>query len=141
MGNAQHRRNRNRRLRAGGEPTYDGVPDRVIYERDFWCCRMEVCLCPDGRPIDPATYHRKPPGGGPGNPWRASIDHVISLAAGGWDIAANKRAAHQRCNEAAHWPDGRAQEPAPPAGRAGLSFTIGGDQRLRAALEHYLAGE
>jgi 5-methylcytosine-specific restriction endonuclease McrA len=101
MGSAQHRRNRHRRARAGGEATYDGVPDR----------------------------------------WRASIDHIISLAGGGWDIAANKRAAHQRCNEAAHWPDGRAQEPAPPPGRAGLSFTIGGDRRLREALERYLAGE
>jgi hypothetical protein len=86
------------------------VNDFRIYERDFWACQMPECLHPEGRAIDPATYVRRPSQGEPMDPWRASIDHIVPLAKGGWDIAANKRAAHALCNEAsqAHYPKGLA---------------------------------
>jgi 5-methylcytosine-specific restriction endonuclease McrA len=53
---------------------------------------MPDCLHPDGRAIVPGL---------PGNdPWQASIDHIVPLTDGGQDSAANKRAAHKRCNGA-----------------------------------------
>ena len=116
MSAAQSRRNRNRRKsRPDGEATYDGVTDWAIYGRDGWLCQMPECRCPDGRPIDQAKTGNRP--AALNNPWRASIDHIVPLAENGRDDAPNKRAAHQRCNEAAqeHW--GR--------GRQRLSHTIG----------------
>lgn len=131
MSAGQSRRNRNRRkARPGGESTYDGVSDSRIYERDFWACQMPECLCPHGRPISPASFQRKQ--GTVSDPWRASIDHIIPLADGGWDIAANKRAAHQLCNEAAaqHYPREHAlslaagKSPAGSTGHSGLTYAI-----------------
>ena len=133
MGAGQSRRNRHRRkARPGGEATYDGVTDFKIYSRDFWSCQMPECLCPEGRAIDPASFQHKRQGE-TGGPWRASVDHIIPLSEGGWDIAANKRAAHQLCNEAAqeHYPREyalllAAGEDAPrDRKRQGLSYVIG----------------
>lgn len=76
--------------RAGRD--YDGVRDAEILARDGWQCRMETCYCPAGRAMDRALPRTA------GNPWSASIDHVIRLAAGGTDTADNKRAAHRFCN-------------------------------------------
>ena len=116
MSGSQRRRTRQRRVaRPDDEATYDGVTDWAIYERDGWMCKMPECLCPDGREI--AERRRIGLPDQTGDPWRASIDHIVPLASGGRDDAANKRAAHQRCNEGgqAHW--GRARQP--------LSYTIG----------------
>jgi hypothetical protein len=118
MSSAQHRRNSNRRkARGGGEPTYDGVTDWAIYRRDGWECKMPECLCGDGREISQDRTQRASAPGATGDPWRASIDHIVPLAEGGRDDAANKRSAHALCNEAGqeHW--GRGRQP--------LSYTIG----------------
>lgn len=131
MGSSQHRRNNKRRkARPSGEATYDGVTDWAIYQRDEWECKMPECLCPDGRAISRTGTQRASSNrpGMAGDPWRASIDHIIPLAADGPDAAANKRAAHALCNEAGqeHW--GR--------GRQRLSYAIGdvtGLAALRAA--------
>lgn len=134
MGAGQSRRNRHRRkARPGDEQTYDGVSDFKIYSRDHWSCQMPECLCPDGRAIDPASFQRRPERGMTLDPWRASIDHIIPLADGGWDIASNKRAAHALCNEAAqeHYRLSRVYADAVSAGAAvrererGLRYTIG----------------
>lgn len=82
-----------RRSRRRNGPTYDGVTDRQILERDGYECQMPACLHPDGRAILPDLL--------PDDPWRASIDHVVQVADGGADNAANKRAAHAECNVAA----------------------------------------
>jgi 5-methylcytosine-specific restriction endonuclease McrA len=81
-------------LRRDPGSTYDGVTDTEIYRRDNWTCRMPRCLCPvdeGGRAIDPELR-------GHAVSWAPSVDHVIPLAQGGRDDAANKRAAHQLCN-------------------------------------------
>jgi len=72
-----------RRMRLGAA-AWDGVPDSVILERDGWVC--QIC----GEPIVRAL--RYPDLGS------RSVDHVVALALGGDDTAANKQAAHLGCN-------------------------------------------
>lgn len=77
--------------RKRGRPKgYDGVTDPEIFQRDGWECRMPVCLCPEGRVIDPGLHDP--------DPWSVTVDHVLPGRLGGTDAAANKRAAHRRCN-------------------------------------------
>lgn len=80
-----------RRARKGAGKTYDGITDEQIYERDEWACQMVTCLCPTGRAINSSLAE---------GPWRRSIDHILARSRGGPDTAANKRAAHLRCNMA-----------------------------------------
>lgn len=77
-------RNR-RRLRVRAR-TWDGVSDEQILERDRWRCG--ICHKVIGKSF-------KYP-----HPRSKSIDHVVPLSQGGDDTAANKRAAHLRCNQA-----------------------------------------
>lgn len=63
----------------------------LVYRRDKWTCRMEECLCPEGRAIDPALR-------GTDGPWSPSIDHIVPLSFNGDDDPRNMRAAHKRCN-------------------------------------------
>lgn len=92
-GKVAKRRRRDKNHQVVRPATWDGVPDTAIYTRDKWTCRMPVCLCPGGRAIDPRLRDT-------GQDWAPSIDHVQPLRDGGRDVAGNKRAAHNRCNEA-----------------------------------------
>jgi hypothetical protein len=79
--------NRTKRLRY---KTWDGVPDREIYERDDWMCQLGSWCKHPGVPIDrkaPKTACLAP-----------NIDHIIPFSRGGADVALNKRAAHASCN-------------------------------------------
>lgn len=80
-------RSRERHLRHA--ETWDGITDAEIFDRDGWRCMVNGC---QRRKIDPTK--RFP------HPQSPSIDHVIPLSHGGGDVAANKRAAHLRCNVA-----------------------------------------
>lgn len=78
---------------------------REVLDRDGWWCQMPVCLCPDGRAIDPALAQ--------GDPWAATVDHVEQRARGGGNPPGNLRAAHAACNrEAAATPLRRLPRPA-----------------------------
>src|SRR6266487_903493 len=59
----------------------------AIFERDGWRCQAPRCLARTRR-IDPMAVGR----------WRATIDHIVPLAAGGPDLAWNVQAAHSACN-------------------------------------------
>jgi len=85
--NRRRARIRARRLRIA--ETWDGVTDEWIMDRDGWSCRMVVCF-KESRHIDREAAWP--------DPGSRSIDHVIPLSLGGSDTAANKRAAHLRCN-------------------------------------------
>ena len=76
-------RKRRTRQRVQG---WDGISDDWILRRDNWTCQ----LC--GQPIDQALKHPAP--------GSRSVDHIIPLAQGGSDLAANKQAAHLGCNKA-----------------------------------------
>jgi len=117
------------RQRRGGRG-YDGITDEQIYRRDKWVCMMGECVCPDGTVIDPALL-------GTGDPWAPSVDHVIPLRDGGLDSAANKRAAHRRCNNNANEQDQQDLASAGAGWRspAPLTWTLGdvlaaGDTRI-----------
>jgi 5-methylcytosine-specific restriction endonuclease McrA len=89
-----------------------------VYERDGWQCKMPVCLCPDGRDIDPALR-------GTDSPWAPSIDHIVRRSEDGPNDRGNVRAAHRRCNMAdADIPPSppKQKTPRPPAH---LSYRIG----------------
>jgi 5-methylcytosine-specific restriction endonuclease McrA len=91
-----------------------------VYERDGWQCRMPVCLCPDGRVIDPALR-------GTDDPWSPTIDHVVRRSDGGMNGQDNLRAAHKQCNMAdAGIPYGapKRKDPAPSRPQH-LSYCIG----------------
>lgn len=75
-----------RKRRQRRAETWDGVTDAQIMERDRWRCG--ICRKRIGR-----TF-RYP------HPRSRSIDHIVPLSEGGDDTAANKRAAHLRCNQA-----------------------------------------
>ncbi len=79
-----------RRRRAAERETWDGIPDREIYERDGWTCQIPRCLRPEGRAIDRQLVYP--------DPWYREIDHIVPIVHGGPDIAPNKRAAHSACN-------------------------------------------
>jgi 5-methylcytosine-specific restriction endonuclease McrA len=83
-----YRATRASRLAKGAE----SFPAREIYERDGWVCQ----LCFD--PVDPEARW--------GDPWYASLDHIIPLSRGGPHARANVQLAHQRCNRRkwAHMP-------------------------------------
>lgn len=66
--------------------TWDGVTDEQVFERDRWRCG--IC----GKRI--GKSYSWP------HPRSKSIDHIVPLAEGGDDTAANKRAAHLLCNTA-----------------------------------------
>ena len=83
------RKNRTRRQERRRNSHYQDV-----LERDGWQCRMPVCLCPDGRAIDPDLR-------GTHDPWAPSVDHAVERRQGGDWTADNLRAAHIKCNEAA----------------------------------------
>lgn len=77
------RQSRNRRVRLVGKGKYVASD---IFARDGYIC----WLC-----HKPLEMHRLA-----GHPKAPTIDHVISLAAGGTDDATNVRAAHHSCNSA-----------------------------------------
>jgi 5-methylcytosine-specific restriction endonuclease McrA len=63
---------------------WDGVTDAEILDRDDWVCWLcELAIDPELHWPDGASR---------------SVDHVVPLSRGGDDTAANKRAAHLRCN-------------------------------------------
>jgi len=73
------------------QKTWDGIPDREIFERAAWACQLGPwCKTPD-RPISADA------------PWNTplapEIDHIIPLSYGGLDAEGNKRAAHRACNQ------------------------------------------
>jgi hypothetical protein len=76
---------RTRRLRHA--QTWDGITDEEILQRDGWRCQIPGC---NRRPIRKDL--RFP------HPRSKSIDHIVPLSLGGDDTAANKRAAHLKCN-------------------------------------------
>lgn len=89
-----------------------------VYARDGWQCKMPVCLCPDGRAIDPGLH-------GTGSPWAPSVDHVVRRCDGGTNSRDNLRAAHKQCNMAdAGIPYGAPKRKDPPRPRH-LSYRIG----------------
>jgi 5-methylcytosine-specific restriction endonuclease McrA len=89
-----------------------------VYERDGWQCQMPVCLCPDGRDIDPGLR-------GTDSLWAPSIDHVVRRSLDGPNSKDNVRAAHRRCNMAdAEIPPKRSRDKKPPR-VPHLSYCIG----------------
>jgi 5-methylcytosine-specific restriction endonuclease McrA len=89
-----------------------------VYERDGWQCQMPVCLCPDGRAIDPGLR-------GTGSLWAPSIDHVVRRSMDGPNSEDNVRAAHRRCNMAdAEIPPARPRREK-PLREPHLSYRIG----------------
>ena len=70
--------------------TWDGVPDRDIFERAGGMCQLGLWCKAAGMPIDPAAPKT--------NELAPNVDHIIPLSLGGIDVSANKRAAHQICN-------------------------------------------
>lgn len=54
---------------------------------------MPVCLCPDGRAINPDLR-------GTDSLWAPSIDHIVRRSEDGPNGQDNVRAAHRRCNMA-----------------------------------------
>jgi HNH endonuclease len=70
--------------------TWDGVPDREIYERAGGMCQLGSWCKAAGMPIDPEAPKT--------NELAPNVDHIIPLSLGGIDVSANKRAAHQICN-------------------------------------------
>lgn len=65
---------------------------QAVLERDRWQCQMPVCLCPDGRDIDPDASAD--------TNWCASLDHIKQRVHGGQSEIDNLRAAHRVCNAA-----------------------------------------
>jgi hypothetical protein len=96
-----------------------------IYERDNWQCRMPVCLCPDGRDINPRLR-------GTASPWAPSLDHSVRKSEGGSNKRDNLRAAHRWCNQADAGVPPEQPKPAPPRRALHLTYCIGdlfpGDQ-------------
>lgn len=78
------RRRASRRRHLTVATTWDGIPDEQIFERDRWRCG--IC----GKRIGKSFKYP--------HPRSKSIDHIVPLSEGGDDTAANKRAAHLRCN-------------------------------------------
>lgn len=78
---------------------------------------MPVCLCPDGRAINPELRYTD-------DPWAPSIDHIHLRSQGGADYYENMRAAHRFCNEqdAKHLLHGQYGEPDPLTSRIGELF-------------------
>ena len=80
-----------RARRAAHALTWDGIADEEIIERDGWRCRMPECLFRSRVIPHGARY---------GDPRYRTVDHIVPLSLEGDDTAANKRAAHSRCNTA-----------------------------------------
>jgi len=74
---------RRRRVQRAGRP-FEHYAAADVFERDGWVCR--ICE----KPIDRSSSWPEP--------WSASIDHVVPIAAGGSDVPGNVQAAHFRCN-------------------------------------------
>jgi hypothetical protein len=96
-----------------------------IYERDNWECQMPVCLCPDGRAIDPELR-------GTQSRWAPSLDHVVRRSDNGPNDRGNMRAAHRWCNMADVGILPAAPKPKRPKSASHLTYRIGdlfrGDQ-------------
>lgn len=70
--------------------TWDGVPDRVVFDRAYGFCQLGPWCQFPGLPIVLENGWK--------DPMAPEIDHIIPLSLGGIDVSENKRAAHRLCN-------------------------------------------
>lgn len=91
---AEARKASSRARKIGKQKTWDGVPDRKIFERDGGMCQLGPWCRYPGFEIEAKAHYL--------DVLAPEIDHIIPFSLGGIDVEANKRAAHRACNQARH---------------------------------------